>query len=609
METKKKEEKIGFRDVKRILGWYWKLTKKHNKWLLFTLLAYGIAVILSDVYVVLLFKKIIDILSGPQIFSVELKNQLAVLIGVFVVYGVLYRLGDLGLRKYQVPAKADISRFTFSEVQKHSYAFFSNSFVGSLTSQMKRFEDGFNTLSEGIIFVYWWQTVSLVSIMVAIFILSKPLALIFFVCVTILFLIATPSLKQRMQYDEMEGEASSKISGHFSDTITNILNVKVFSALSFEKQRFEKVVLERFDVENESFRSWNRMVAIQAIAADCIRALLLLVAIYLWSKGDITVGTVVSIITFSQSVFHIIFTFTRSTSNVLKSMASAKEMIDIFELKQDVADFHDPQEFKAEQGEIKFLDVDFSYDLGEKVFQGLSFTVAPGEHVGLVGPSGGGKSTVTKLLLRFVEPTSGTISIDGQDITKVRQDDLRAAIAYVPQDPALFHRSLRENISYAKPEATDAEIIEAAKKSHAHEFIGKLKEGYDTLVGERGVKLSGGQRQRIAIARAILKNAPILVMDEATSALDTISEVAIREAISELIENKTAIIIAHRLSTVEKMDRIIVLSKDGAIEEEGSHSDLINRGGLYSTLWNHQTGGFLPADEDSEEETEESIGA
>lgn len=305
----------------------------------------------------------------------------------------------------------------------------------------------------------------------------------------------------------------------------------------------------------------------------------------------------------------IAWSFVRSTSGMLKSVANAKEMVDIFELETEIKDQENPQDLVVTESKVTFMNVEFSYPEGEKVFQGLNFTVAPGEHVGLVGPSGGGKSTVTKLLLRFVEPTSGTISIDGQDITKVRQDDLRAAIAYVPQDPALFHRSLRENISYAKPEATDAEIIEAAKKSHAHEFIGKLKEGYDTLVGERGVKLSGGQRQRIAIARAILKNAPILVMDEATSALDTISEVAIREAISELIENKTAIIIAHRLSTVEKMDRIIVLGKDGTIEEEGSHGDLINRGGLYSTLWNHQTGGFLPVDEDIEEETEESIGA
>lgn len=609
-EKKNKEERIGFADVKRIFGWYWRLTKQHNKWLIFTMLAYGIAVILSEAYAVLVIKDIIDILSGPTSFSSDLIDKLKLLALVFVLYGILYRLGDLGLRKYQVPARADIARFTFSEVQKHSYAFFSNTFVGSLTSQMKRFEDGFSTLSDGVVFVYWWQTVSFVSIIISLFILSWPLALIFIFCVIFLFAIALPSLKERMRYDELEGEVSSKLSGHFSDMITNILNVKVFSAQSFEKQKFEKSVEERFEIEMQSYRFWNKMTAIQAIAADGVRFILLLAAIWLWSRGEITAGTVVVVITFSQSIFHMVFSFTRNTSNVLKAIASAKEMIDVFEKEPEILDAKNSHELKVTQGEIDFKQVDFSYDEGgEKIFEALSFSVAQGEHIGLVGPSGGGKSTITKLLLRFVEPTAGIITIDGQDISKVRQDDLRNVIAYVPQDPALFHRSLRENIVYGKAQATEEDMIAASKKARAHEFITTLKEGYDTPVGERGIKLSGGQRQRIAIARAILKDVPILIMDEATSALDTISEMKIREAVDKLIENKTAIIIAHRLSTVEKMDRIIVLDKNGVIVQEGTHQALVNEEGLYQTLWAHQTGGFLPVDDNPSEENGENFEA
>ena len=609
METKKKEEKIGFRDVKRILGWYWKLTKKHSKWFWLLLFSYGAGSLVADVLSVVVYKKIIDALTAGSFEQPLLWQYFYLLVLMSVFYFILFRFGELCLRKYHVAALKDLSNFTFTELEKHSYNFFANHFTGSLTSQSRRFVDGFVNISEGIVFVYWMNLISVIGILFVITVFSWPLALFLFLFTILIVIAVIPLLKKRMKYDAEEAEATSKLTGYFSDVITNVLNVKMFASSTYERRKFREITEVQAQVEDKSFKAWNLLAAIQNGLIVLMRIILLGISLYLWSQGKITAGTIVLAYSYSQSIFMIAWSFVRSTSGMLKSVANAKEMVDIFELETEIKDQENPQDLVVTERKVTFMNVDFSYPEGEKVFQGLSFTVAPGEHVGLVGPSGGGKSTVTKLLLRFVEPTSGTISIDGQDITKVRQDDLRTAIAYVPQDPALFHRSLRENISYAKPEATEAEIIEAAKKSHAHEFISKLKEGYDTPVGERGVKLSGGQRQRIAIARAILKNAPILVMDEATSALDTISEVAIREAISELIENKTAIIIAHRLSTVEKMDRIIVLGKDGTIEEEGSHRDLINRGGLYSTLWNHQTGGFLPVDEDNEGETEESIGA
>jgi len=247
----------------------------------------------------------------------------------------------------------------------------------------------------------------------------------------------------------------------------------------------------------------------------------------------------------------------------------------------------------VEKGTIIFDGMSFTH--GEKtdpLFTHFSLTIPAGQKVGLVGHSGAGKSTVASLLLRFIDIDMGTITIDGQDIATVTQKSLHKSIAYVPQEPLLFHRSLRDNIAYGKQEATDKEIVQAAKQANALEFISDLPLGFDTLVGERGIKLSGGQRQRIAIARAILKDAPVLVLDEATSALDSESEVLIQDALSKLMKGRTSIVIAHRLSTIAKLDRIVVL-ENGRVIEDGSHSQLLTKGGTYAKLWSHQSGGFI----------------
>ena len=303
-------------------------------------------------------------------------------------------------------------------------------------------------------------------------------------------------------------------------------------------------------------------------------------------------GVFVLVQSYLFSLFDILWNLGRSLGRATEAMTDMQEVVDIFDTPIDIANPNNPEILEMKEGNIEFKNVSFTYKGGISVLQDFNLIIKPGERIGLVGHSGAGKSTITKLLLRFADALEGSIVIDNQDIKNVTQNDLRKVISYVPQEPILFHRSIKENIAYSKPDATKEEIIEVAKKAHAHEFIEKLPQGYDTLVGERGIKLSGGERQRVAIARAMLKDSPILMLDEATSSLDSISEHYIQDAFNELMKGKTTIVIAHRLSTIQKMDRIIVLDK-GKIVEQGTHKELLELNGSYAELWNHQTGGFL----------------
>jgi ATP-binding cassette subfamily B protein len=275
-------------------------------------------------------------------------------------------------------------------------------------------------------------------------------------------------------------------------------------------------------------------------------------------------------------------------------------MVQILDRPHEITDKPGAKPLTVTDAKIVFQDVSFSFTDAREVLEDFSIAIPGGQKVALVGPSGAGKSTLTRLLLRMFDVKGGKITIDGADIRDIGQESLRRAISFVPQEPVLFHRTLMENIRYGKPDATDAEVIEAARKAHCHEFIEDLPEKYGTFVGERGVKLSGGERQRVAIARAILKNAPILVLDEATSSLDSRSEMLIQQALDVLMRGKTVLVIAHRLSTIMKMDRILVL-EHGAIVADGTHAELLAQNGLYANLWSIQAGGFLPREDDAEE--------
>ncbi len=353
----------------------------------------------------------------------------------------------------------------------------------------------------------------------------------------------------------------------------------------------------------------NKVDAVQAILIFIAQGAMLYIMIKLWLAGTISTGTVVLTQTYMVIIFDRMWDLGNSLTKFMKSAADMQEMIDIFEVPIDIKDPSQPETLRAEKGHLVFADAEFHYPNGKQVFSHFNLDIKPGERIGLVGHSGAGKSTITKLLLRFNDLTAGSITIDGQDIRAITQDDLHRTISYVPQEPVLFHRSLRENIAYGKQDATLEEVQEAARRAHADDFIQELEYGYDTYVGERGVKLSGGERQRIAIARAILKDAPILMLDEATSSLDSHSENLIQDAFNELMKGKTTIVIAHRLSTIQKMDRIIVLH-DGAIVEEGTHAELLARpDGSYKHMWELQAGGFIgaSADTQSADDSEEDI--
>ena len=395
-----------------------------------------------------------------------------------------------------------------------------------------------------------------------------------------------------MEYDIAKAEADSAVSGRLADVFSNIFALKVFSASSYEKDSFNEVTDNEKKHRGKAWNFGNIQDALQATLMMVVQAVVLYFIVKNWIAGTMTTGTLVLIQTYMIVIFERLWDLGKATTKFMESTADMKEVIDIFEIVPDILDPENPEALKTKEGEIEFKNVSFVYDSGQKVFTDFSLKIKPGERIGLVGHSGAGKSTITKLLLRFVDVSSGEILIDGQDIRLVLQEDLRQVISYVPQEPVLFHRSVKENISYSRRDASDEMVIESAKKAHAHEFILKLKQGYDTLVGERGVKLSGGERQRVAIARAMLKDSPILILDEATSSLDSISESLIQDAFNELMKGKTTIVIAHRLSTVQKMDRIIVL-ENGSIKEDGTHKELLEKNGTYADLWNHQTGGFL----------------
>ncbi|MEK7594478.1 MAG: ABC transporter ATP-binding protein [Patescibacteria group bacterium] len=483
----------------------------------------------------------------------------------------------------------------FVYLSHQDYAFFTDNFSGSLVTQASRFAKVYTTFNDTVLFELLPQlTVVLVSVGVMIY-YSPLIGLITLVAWVMVEALVVKFALLRLPIRRGAIAKETKQIGELADTITNALTVKTFAAEEREIQRYTAINKQR---SKFFLQAWRKAVR-NGFIIDSLCAVLQMfvfvggiVAVY---SGNLGIAT---FLLFQVYILRIIENMHRSTFMVRQFEAVAgdgQEMAELLEQPPLVQDKQSPEASHITKGKIDFDSMTFNYhDAGndDVLFKDFDLNIKGGEKIGLVGPSGGGKTTITRLLLRFMDIQSGGIKIDSQDIRDIKQKDLRSSIAYVPQEPLLFHRSIKQNISYGKPNATDAEIIDVAKKSFAHSFISSLPEGYDTIVGERGVKLSGGQRQRVAIARAMLTEAPVLILDEATSALDSESERSIQKALWQLMKDKTAVVIAHRLSTIQRMDRIVVID-NGMIVEQGTHKKLLEQDGLYAKLWAHQSGGFI----------------
>lgn len=543
-----------------------------------------------------IYKSIIDILSNSIIDTanrvhVALLFLIPMAVG-FVVSSIVNRYREYVLIRFMNHAIKNIYDFSFFKIANHSYRFYSDNFIGSLVAKIKRLVRAFEVIINTILGTFWFITILIISSAVVLYFQSKVLALYLIIWSLMYAFFVLLFVRQKIKLDMAKAAADSLITGVLSDSLTNILNIKTFSAFKNEFVYFQKFSTSLRDHRYAAARFTMFRSYFQAFLMVVFQVFILYTMINLWAAGEITLGVFVLTYVYLFTIIDRIWDLSEGTTNFMEAMSDVKEVVDIFEAEVEVKNIENPEPCGIKDGQIEFKNVSFGYTEDTDVLSNFNLSIKKGERIGLVGHSGSGKSTITKLLLRFVDVDSGEILIDGQNITHITQDDLRNNISYVPQESILFHRSIKENIGYSKSDSTEEEIRKAARLAHADEFIVKLSKGYETLVGERGIKLSGGERQRVAIARAMLKDAPIIMLDEATSSLDSVSERYIQDAFNELMKGKTVIVIAHRLSTIQKMDRIIVLD-NGKIIEEGTHNELLKNNSTYADLWSHQTGSYI----------------
>lgn len=479
-------------------------------------------------------------------------------------------------------------------LMSQSYQFFTEQKVGTLAGDLMNYSRSYMSILDSYFLHTNHLIISFLVSLVVIGFIAPILLLPTVIITTIVIGLNIRNIHKRAPFRNKRKELTSKLAGSIADIMGNQQLVRVFAS---EERESKQVLRDREDIASVTYKEIDiieRESMIRQTFLYAFQLIILVMFVWLSARGLVSIAGMIFTFTYINRSTDAIFGISSIIRQFEQAFLDAAPMVRILNTPQSVNDTDNPAELMVDRGEIVLRDVDFAYSdhSEDPVFSKLNITVPAGQRVGLAGHSGGGKTTLTKLLLRFADIDDGEIMVDGQNITHVSQSSLRRAIAYVPQDPFLFHRSLRENIAYGRPEASDDDILSAAQKAHAMGFIDNLPNGLDTIVGERGVKLSGGQRQRIAIARAILKDAPILILDEATSSLDSESEGYIQKALTELMKGRTSIVIAHRLSTIAKLDRIIVLDQ-GKIIEDGPHAELLKHNGIYAKLWNHQSGGFI----------------
>ncbi|WP_245721443.1 ABC transporter ATP-binding protein [Nocardia crassostreae] len=512
--------------------------------------------------------------------------------GVLLLVEVMWRIGIHCLNRVDAYGIEALYVRAMDELLVKDAAFFHNNFAGSLTKRSLSFASRFEQFVDTLAFEILAALVPLVFASVVLWRYDPMLVVVLLGMIVVTALVIMPLIQRRQKLVDDREAAIARVSGHVADSLANMQVVRAFAAEPQEAAEHQRRVAWQ---RRKALRSWDyanlRIDTLVAPIVVLTNVIGLLIALGL-SGGNAGVEAIVVAFTYYFNATGIMFRFNQIYRRLESVLTEAAQFTELLMDKPTVLDADDPEPLRPKGFDVRFEQVHFTHAGARQLFEGLDLDVPSGAKVGLVGRSGGGKTTITQLLLRLMDIQSGTIRIGGQNIARLRQADLRSLIAYVPQDPAMFHRTLRENIRFARPDATDEEILRAAKDAHVTEFADALPQGMETLIGERGVKLSGGQRQRVALARAILRDAPILLLDEATSALDSESELLVQQALWELMDGRTALVVAHRLSTVAGMDRLVVLDR-GRIVEQGTHDDLLRAEGTYAQLWRHQSGGFL----------------
>ncbi len=515
--------------------------------------------------------------------------------GLLLLGEIIWRIGLHFINRLDARGMEHLGIVGMDELLAKDSAFFHDNFAGSLTKRVIGFARSFEGFVDTLIFGVVSKILPLVFASVVLWQYDPLLVLVLVGLITVTGFLATPFIVRRQRLVNLREAAAVRVSGHVADVLSNMDTVRAFAA---EDREAAETRVRLAEQRAAQLRSWDygnlrvdMVVAPMSVLTSTIGVLLAVVL-----HGGLGVEALMVTFTYYTQATGIMFEFNQVYRRLESNLTEAAQFTELLLDPPKVVDHPQAQALGAADAGVRFERVVFAHAGNPPLFDGLDLDVPAGTKIGLVGRSGGGKTTLTRLLLRLMDIQCGRVLVGGQDISRMKQADLRSLIAYVPQEPAMFHRTLRENIAFARPGATEAEIMEAAHAAHVTEFVQGLPMGFDTLVGERGVKLSGGQRQRVALARAILRDAPILLLDEATSALDSESEILVQEALWRLMRDRTALVVAHRLSTVVRMDRLVVLDR-GEIVEQGSHAELLEAQGPYSRLWHHQSGGFLVEEE------------
>lgn len=587
-----KREKYINRKIHKL---FWEANFIDKKNLLLTYLTRIPAIAAYNIFIPLVSAYAIQAIIQKHFNEINKYALWILLLSVF--YCICWAIGGILISRQAIKGSKYIQNKVFASFLAKDYEFYGNAYFGSLGAQAARIRDAFNIYGEIVTLSLPKQLTIIVAGVGIIAYQSPVLALVTLltICFVLSYTVFTSSW--RLQFRRKTSEASSEVAGSIGDSLTHGTTVKSFAMEDYEMQRLQQPLGKW---AKEQYRQWLTFVPADSgrmMLAAISNAVLLIYSARLYQQGKISITIVILIQLYVIRLVASTLDIAEMIKRYEEAMGSAYEPVKTMDIPVTVKDPDSPKQLKKSAVHtMELKDISYRYPEAAKsqfAVKNFSLEIKPGEKVGLVGYSGSGKTTITKLLLRFMDVTSGEVTIDGLDIRDVKQKDLRSVISYVPQEPILFHRSIADNIGYANPETSQDAIIKAAKMAYVDEFVAELPKGYDTFVGERGVKLSGGQRQRVAIARALLKDSPVLVLDEATSALDSKSEKYIQDGLRQLMNNRTSLVIAHRLSTIQRMDRIVVMDK-GRVVQNGTHQELLeDKNGIYAKLWKHQSGGYI----------------